>query len=139
MCLLTSRPYRSWFDLRPDEVFMAETEVYGLISGPVWLRQSLVAGFENMVYVRNPYDKCIMTLPAQPVVTKGGGSATKGVVNEGAVLIEVAAMPEGGSPVHRTKIVAFYKRWQCGTCKNLRKEAKESTKISCIRVVQSQN
>ena len=41
-------------------------EVYGLISGPSWLRQSLVADFEAMGYRRNPYDKCLMTLPPLP-------------------------------------------------------------------------
>eukprot|EP00973_Karenia_brevis_P013689 1856686-Karenia_brevis.AAC.1 len=58
---------------------MAETEVYGLISGPSWLRQSLVADLENMGYVRNPYDKCIMTLP----------SSNSSEINDGVVLIEV--------------------------------------------------
>ena len=34
----------------PRQLLMAETEVYGLISGPSWLRQSLVAHFEEMGY-----------------------------------------------------------------------------------------
>ena len=35
-------------DADPRQLLMAETEVYGLISGPSWLRQSLVAQFEEM-------------------------------------------------------------------------------------------
>ena len=53
------------FNADPRQLLMAETEVYGLISGPSWLRQPLVAQFESMGYVRNPYGKWIMTLPWQ--------------------------------------------------------------------------
>ena len=42
------------FDVHPEQLLMAETEVYGLISGPSWLRQSLVADFEDHGYVKNP-------------------------------------------------------------------------------------
>ena len=51
------------FDVDPRQLLLCETEVYGLISGPSWLRQSLVADLEAMGYQRNPYDRCIMTLP----------------------------------------------------------------------------
>eukprot|EP00973_Karenia_brevis_P054360 7552378-Karenia_brevis.AAC.1 len=71
---------------------MAETEVYGLISGPSWLRQLLAADLEYMGYQRNPYDKRIMSLP----------SKTNSKINEGIVLIEVDDILEGGpSPRHR--------------------------------------
>eukprot|EP00973_Karenia_brevis_P007446 1006978-Karenia_brevis.AAC.1 len=84
---------------------MAETEVYGLISGPSWLRQSLVADVEYMGYQRNPYDKRIMTLP----------SKTDSKINEGIVLIEVDDILEGGpSHRHREYFARFYKRWKCG-------------------------
>ena len=53
----------SGFDLDPRQLLICETEVYGLISGPSWLRQSLVADLEKLGYVKNPYDKCMMTLP----------------------------------------------------------------------------
>eukprot|EP00975_Prorocentrum_lima_P055195 11571229-Prorocentrum_lima.AAC.1 len=79
---------------------MAETEVYGLISGPSWLRQSLVADLEYMGYQRNPYDKCIMSLP----------SKTNSKINEGVILIEVDDILEGGpSPRHREYLAAFPK------------------------------
>ena len=51
------------FNLDPRQLLLCETEVYGLISGPSWLRQSLVATFEALGYRRNPYDKCIVMLP----------------------------------------------------------------------------
>ena len=44
------------FKVDPSQLLMAETEVYGFISGPSWLRQSLVAQFEEMGYRRNAYD-----------------------------------------------------------------------------------
>eukprot|EP00973_Karenia_brevis_P066437 9234650-Karenia_brevis.AAC.1 len=53
------------FNVDSKQLLMAEMEVYGLISGPSWLRQSLVADLEYMGYRRNPYDKCIMTLPSK--------------------------------------------------------------------------
>ena len=83
---------------------MAETEVYGLISEFSWLRQSLVADFEQAVYVLKPYDKRIITLSAQRRTTGNGGGKTSSdlleFVKEGIVLIEVDDMLEGGSKVN---------------------------------------
>ena len=47
----------------PRQLLQCETEVYGLISGPSWLRQSLVTYLEELGYRKGRYDKCIMTLP----------------------------------------------------------------------------
>ena len=99
----------------PRQLLMAETEVYGLISGPSWLRQSLVAPFEEIGYRRNPYDKCIMTLLRQdtPGVLRaskskgngaagssssgdGAGSHRSEHLNEGIIFIEVDDILEGG-------------------------------------------
>lgn len=52
----------------------------------------------------------------------------KGVVNEDIVLIEVDDIFEGTSPAHRAKMDAFYKRWQCGKYKTLRKEGRKALK-----------
>eukprot|EP00973_Karenia_brevis_P029666 4091832-Karenia_brevis.AAC.1 len=41
------------FNVDSRQLLMAETEVYGLISGPSWLRQSLVADLAYMGYQRN--------------------------------------------------------------------------------------
>ena len=75
------------FDVDPRQLLICETEVYGLISGPSWLRQSLVADLQNLGYQVNKYDKCIMTLP----------SDSNGIMNDGLVLIEVDDILEGGN------------------------------------------
>ena len=106
---LPSGMYEAGYDLDPRQVLLCETEVYGLISGPSWLRQSLVADFEALGYRRNQYDKCVMTLPSQA----GSGSYT----NEGIVLIEVDDLLEGGGPAHREQMKKFYAKYQCGKCK----------------------
>ena len=88
---LPSEIAEAGFDLDPKQLLMAETEVYVFISGPSCLRQSFVVDFDQMGYVRNAYDKCIMKLPSQsPCTVKG-----QGFVNEGSVLIEVDDILEG--------------------------------------------
>eukprot|EP00973_Karenia_brevis_P067876 9443116-Karenia_brevis.AAC.1 len=52
------------FDVDSRQLLMDETEAYGLTFGPSGLRQSSVADLENMGHIRNPYDRCIMTLPS---------------------------------------------------------------------------
>eukprot|EP00973_Karenia_brevis_P079271 10999430-Karenia_brevis.AAC.1 len=47
-CNLPPGMIEAGFNVDSRQVPMAETEVYGLISGPSWLRQSLVADLENM-------------------------------------------------------------------------------------------
>eukprot|EP00973_Karenia_brevis_P030128 4152534-Karenia_brevis.AAC.1 len=78
-----------------------------------------------MGYVRNPYDKSIMTLP----------SSTSSKVNDGVVLIEVDDILEGGPTArHRKKIDRFYRRWKCGKCKRLRDKGEEDgTLISGVK------
>ena len=97
------------FELDPRQLLLCETEVYGLISGPSWLRQTLVDEFEKMGYTRNMYDKCIMTLP----------SSNKSVYNDGFVLIEVDDLLESGNERHRANMEEFYRKFKCGK----RKEA----------------
>jgi hypothetical protein len=87
------------------QVLSCETEVYGLISGPSWLRQSLVSDFEAMGYHRNPYDKCMMMLPSED---------SNFVINEGVILIEVDDTLEGGSAIHRKRMEIFYDKYKCG-------------------------
>ena len=116
------------FNLDPRQLLLCETEVYGLISGPSWLRQSLVADLEDMGYVKNPYDKCIFSLPPK------SGSAS--VTNHGTVLIEVDDLLEGGDEVHRKRMETFYAKYQCGKRKKLQDLGDEGTLISGIRVIQ---
>ena len=116
------------YDLDPRQLLMAETEVYGLISGPSWLRQSLVADFEAFGYVRNLYDKCVMTLPPS--------GSNRAVLNEGVILIEVDDILEAGGKTHRDTIEKFYAKYQCGKRKKLQDLGDEGTRISGIRVKQ---
>ena len=115
------------FNLDPRQLLLCETEVYGLISGPSWLRQSLVATFEALGYRRNPYDKCIVMLPP---------ADSGDVVNAGHALIEVDDIFEGGDKKHRSQMQKFYDKYKCGKCKKLIDLGDEGTLISGIRVKQ---
>ena len=88
-------------DVDPRQLLLCETEVYGLISGPSWLRRSLVQDFENWGYKRNVYDKCIMTLAS---------SKANDVENAGVILIEVEDILEGGNEEHRRTMDKFYEK-----------------------------
>ena len=82
------------------------------------MRQSLVADFEDFGYVRNPYDKCMMTLPG------------KGKLTDGIILIEVDDILEGGSARHQQIMDQFYKKCQCGKRRKLQELGDEGTLIS---------
>ena len=82
------------FNADPRQLLLCKTEVYGLISGPSWLRQSLIVNFEALGYIRNPYDKCIPTLAAQGFAKTTHGCATNHQ-NVGVVLIEVDDIRRG--------------------------------------------
>ena len=86
-----------------------------------------MADFEALGYIRNPYDKCIMTLPSQ---TPGRTTV------EGIVLIEVDDILEGGTAEHRARMDLFYKKYQCGKRKCIQELRSEGTLISGARVIQ---
>ena len=121
------------FDCDSRCLLLCKTEVYGLISGPSWLRQSLVACFEELGYVRNPYDRCILTL-APPDVGRN-----KNIHNVGVVLIEVDDVLEGGNAAHRKQMESFYAKFKCGKKINLFELGKTGTRISGIRVCQNKD
>ena len=121
------------FDCDPRCLLLCKTEVYGLISGPSWLRQSLVACFEELGYVRNPYDRCILTLAPSDV------GRNKNVHNVGVVLIEVDDVLEGGNAAHRKQMESFYAKFKCGKKINLFELGKTGTRISGIRVCQNKD
>ena len=123
-----------------------------------------MAQFEDTGYRRNPYDKCIITLPRQdtPGVPRAdkskahgaagssssGGRAKPGPsklsegcehLNEGIILIEVDDILEGGSPIHRERMEQFYSKWKCGKRKTLRECGTEGSMISGVNVVQHQD
>ena len=108
-------------------MLLAETKVYGLILGPSWLRQSLVADFVSWGYKKNPYDKCLLALPPKdPQLNQ----------NSGAVLIEVDDILEGGDEYHQACMNKNYDKYLCGKPKNLQSLGDEGTLISGIRVMQ---
>ena len=46
----------------PGQLLRVETEIYGFVSGPSWLRASLTVDLLAAGYKKNPYDKCLFTL-----------------------------------------------------------------------------
>ena len=115
----------SGFDLDPRQLILCNTEVYGLISGPSWLRQSLMSFFLNKGYVRNHYEKCALSLPPS------WAAKTKGAIpyNEGVILVEVDDILEGGNARHRALMEEFYSKFKCGKRKRLIDLGDEGTLI----------
>ena len=69
----------------PSQLLLVETEIYGLASGPCWLRASLTVDLLAAGYVKNPYDKCLFTLFSNEDTSNG------------QVLIDVDDFIEGGT------------------------------------------
>ena len=55
----------------PRQLLRVETEIYGLVSGPSWLRASLTVDLLAAGYVKNPYDKCFFTLFSSDETSEG--------------------------------------------------------------------
>ena len=49
----------------PGCLLRVETELYGLVSGPSWLRASLSIDLQEAGYVKDHYDRCMYTLPSK--------------------------------------------------------------------------
>ena len=120
--------FEAGFKVDPRQLLICETEVYGLISGPSWLRQSLVSYLTKLGYVRNPYEKCAMILPP-PV-------GSDSVENEGIILIEVDDVLEGGNARHKKLMEQFYRQYTFGKRKRIMDEGDTGTLISGRRVRQ---
>ena len=71
------------------QLLLVETEIYGPVSGPSWLRASLTVDLLDAGYVKNPYDRCLFTL------------FSTGDMSEGQVLIDVDDFIEGGKETQR--------------------------------------
>ena len=55
----------------PRQLVLLPTEVYGLVSGPSWWRRSLLEVLiSELGYRLSAYDKCVLTLDADPVSTR---------------------------------------------------------------------
>ena len=55
----------------PGHLWMCDTEVHGLVSGPAWLRTTLIEEFRSMGYQQHPYEKCVFTLPSDKAKVEG--------------------------------------------------------------------
>ena len=79
----------------PRQLLLVETEIYGLVSGPSWLRASLTVDLLAAGYVKNPYDKCLFTLFSSDDITAG------------QLLLDVDDFIEGGKEAHRKAMEGF--------------------------------
>ena len=71
------------------QLLRVETEIYGLVSGPSWLRASLTVDLLAAGYFKKPYDKCLFTL------------FSSDETSEGQLLLDVDDFIEGGNEMHR--------------------------------------
>ena len=108
----------------PGQLLRVETEIYGLVSGPSWLRASLIVDLLAAGYKKNPYDKCLFTL------------FSSNETSEGQLLLGVDDFIEGGNEIHREIMRKFYDKYRCGKAIDLRLAGEEGTRFAGRRVVQ---
>ena len=108
----------------PGQLLRVETEIYGLVSGPSWLRASLTVDLLAVGYRKNPYDKCLFTL------------FSSDETSEGQLLLDVDDFIEGGNEIHRETMRNFYDKYRCGEAIDLRLAGQEGTRFAGRRVVQ---
>ena len=92
----------------PGQLLRVETEIYGLVSGPSWLRASLTVDLLAAGYRKNPYDKCLFTL------------FSSDEPSEGQLLLDIDDLIEGGKEIHRETMRKFYDKYRCGKAIGLR-------------------
>ena len=73
----------------PRQLLRAETEIYGLVSGPCWLRASLTVDLLAAGHRKNPHDKCLFTV------------FSSDETSEGQLLLDVDDFIEGGKETTR--------------------------------------
>ena len=108
----------------PRQLLRVETEIYGLVSGPSWLRASLTVDLLAAGYVKNPYDKCPFTL------------FSSDETSEGQLFLDVDDFIEGGKETQRKNMEGFYDKYRCGKAIDLRLAGQEGTRFAGRRVVQ---
>ena len=86
----------------PGQLLRVETEIYGLVSGPSWLRASLTVDLLAAGNKKNLYDKCLFTL------------FSSDETSEGQLLLDVDDFIEGGNENHRETMRKFYDKYRCG-------------------------
>ena len=96
----------------PGQLLRVETEIYGLVSGPSWLRASLTVDLLAAGCVKNQYNKCLFTL------------------------LDVDDFIEGRNEIHRETVKGFYDKYRSGKAIDLRLAGQEGTRFAGRRVVQ---
>ena len=109
----------------PRQLLPVETEIYGLVSGPSWLRASLTVDLLAAGCVKNPYDGCLFTL------------FSSDETSEGQLLLDVDDFIEGGNETHRKTMEGFYAKYRCGKAVDLVSAGQEGTRFAGRRVVQN--
>ena len=99
----------------PRQLLRVETEIYGLVSGPSWLRASLTVELLAAGYVKNPFDKCLFTL------------FSSDETSEGQMSLDVDDFIEGGKETHRKTMEGFYDKYRCGKAVDVMSAGKEGT------------
>ena len=90
-CRLPKDPTPEGLDERQQ--LLLKTEIYGLVSGPSWWRRTLLkVATEQLGYVVNCYDRCVLTLPSK--------SSQPESLSEGFIVIEVDDIAEAGGAEH---------------------------------------
>ena len=108
----------------PRQLLRVETVIYGLVSGPSWLRASLTVNLLAAGYVKSPYEKYVFTL------------FSSDETSEGQLLLDVGDFMEGGKETHRKTMEGFYDKYRCGKAVDLRSAGQEGTRFAGRRVVQ---
>ena len=108
----------------PGQLLRFEIEIYGLVSGPSWLRASSTVDLLAAGFLKNPYDKCLFTL------------FSSDETSEGQLLLDVDDFIEGGNEIHRKTMRKFFDKYRCGKAIDLRLAGQEGTRFAGRRVVQ---
>ncbi|CAE6964999.1 GIP [Symbiodinium sp. CCMP2592] len=102
-------------EYHPKQLILLLTEIYGLVSGPAWWRRSLLAVLvKELGYSVSPYDKCVLTLKADPLEKLEDQKSTQGII-----VIEVDDVLEAGGERHREKMKALESRFRFGKVTSL--------------------
>ena len=104
---------------QPGQLILLRTEVYGLVSGASWWRTTFVNHLvQNLGYVVNRYDRCVLTLPGE----EEAGSVDGGRAMRGIILVEMGDIIDVGGEAHRQKMAQLAKKFKFGKDNILQQE-----------------
>jgi hypothetical protein len=81
------------------ELLILDEGIYGLVSGPAWVRASAIESYVELDYVLNPYDRCVLALPAP--------AGARDQRAKGIVVLEIDLFFEPGDADHRRRQAAL--------------------------------